>query len=270
MKPKPLIETNPYQKIPFWENHRVECGMSTRHDGNMCFYQADGKGVIQNRKRYFEKTGIDPQFTFMPDVVHSNEILEITQEDLGKGVYDPREAPKVDGVISFIPGSTLAVDPGDCPIILISDTQGSMIGLVHAGWKSLDKGIIKKIIDRIGNTLNPHNILVVLGVGICKDCYNFADNSNHPLIHNSAWNAYKQHTSNNTIAIDLYGYIHRELTRLKIPKNNITLLEHNTCTYHTMDDEGKPKYFSHRRAMNDSLDSAKNEGRFMTWIRLPI
>lgn len=259
-----------YQRTQFWQGHIVECGISTRNDGNMCFYQANGIGVIENRKHYFEKTGIDTQFIFMPDVVHGNEIIEITNKDLSKGVYDVNEAAKVDGVISSIPGSTLAVDTGDCPVILISDTQGLMIGLIHAGWQSLDKGIIKRMLGNICNKIEPCNILVVIGVGICKGCYSFPDDSNHPLINNPSWNTYKQHKSNNTIAIDLYSYIYDQLVSLGVPENNLSLLENNSCTCHTMDNEGKPKYFSHRRAMNESSDSAKEEGRFITWIHLPI
>lgn len=261
-------EPHKFGKIGPSEGSQVKYGISDRNDGNMCFVRAEGKGVEENRARYFKKAGINPDRVFVPDVIHSNEVIEIDTTDLGNGVYKTQNAAKVDGVISFIPNSTLALDSGDCPIILLFDPEKNMIGLVHAGWRSLEQGIIENMFAKISGRVMIKRVSILLGIGICKECYNFPMNINHPLFSNPTWNPYIHHHPNATKSIDLYEFILDRLKQGGIPKENISSFP-EICSFHTKDKEGNPLYFSHRRALKKDEESAKNEGRFITFIHLP-
>lgn len=255
-------------KLKFSEDFPAEYGISDRNDGSMCFYQANGRNVVENRQHFFKKVGINSDLTFMPDVIHGNEVIEINESDLGKGVYDAKHAAKVDGVISFISGSTLAVDTGDCPVILFSNKEGTMIGLVHAGWKSLDQGVIENIFATIGKRVAPTDILIVLGIGICKECYRFPLNLEHPMLNSPLWDPYKIYQLDDTVSIDLYGFITDRLKKAGVPGKNITSMA-KACSFHTKNNEGQPVLFSHRRASIEGQENAKNEGRFITFVHLP-
>jgi copper oxidase (laccase) domain-containing protein len=143
-----------------------------------------------------------------------------------------------------------------------------MIGLVHAGWKSLELGIIENLFATIDKRIAPTDISIVLGIGICKNCYRFPLNSDHPLIHNPAWNFYKMHYPDGYVGIDLYGFILDRLKQAGIPKTNISLSQ-EICSFHTKNLEGHSTFFSHRRASINGNEQAQKEGRFVVFVRLP-
>lgn len=250
------------------EQNPVRCGVSDRNNKNMCFFQDGGTDVVQNRTLFFEQAGIDPQRTVMPDVVHGSDVTVISEDDLGKGVFNLQGALKVDGLISYIPNSTLAVDTGDCPVLLFSDKNGKISGLAHAGWKSLDGGIIRNILKKINERTPLDQIDVTLGVGICSACYRFPENSQHPLINNPNWQKYQTSHPDKTIGFDFNGYIKDQLEEFGIPTENITL-NNGVCSCHSIDESGQNVFYSHRRASKEGADVSKKEGRFLTFIQLP-
>ncbi len=245
----------------------AQFGISDRHDGNMCFSQDEGRDVTENRERFFKKVGLDPRRTVMPDIVHGNEVAIVSESDLGSGVAGREQGLTVDGLISYTPDTTLAVDTGDCPVILFSDTEETMIGLAHAGWKSLDGGIIKNMIDKIKTKTPLEKISVALGVGICQDCYRFPEQNPHPLLSKPNWEPYRKKYPDGTVGINLNSYIRDQLEQAGLKPEQVKLQE-QACSYHSKDAEEQPKFFSHRRASQQSAEAAKQEGRFITFIHL--
>lgn len=242
-------------------------GVSHKEDGNMCFRQGQAMDVVKNRKRFFKKAGIDSDRTVVPDIVHGSDVKVVAENDLGKGVFDAQLALKVDGVISYIPDSILAVDTADCPVILFSNQKRNMIALAHAGWKSLDGGIIQNIVNKIQEKTSLDQVSLQVGVSICADCYNFPANADHPLLTNPNWKTYRTTNQDGSISIDLIAFIQDKLKQEGIRSENIKIQE--DCNCHARDAKGQNLYYSHRRASRESEDSAKKEGRFLTFIHLP-
>lgn len=234
----------------------------------MGFYQDGGRGVVENRRRFFEKAGIDPKRTVMPDIVHGNEVAVITGDDLGKDVLDLKHALQVDGLVSYVQDSTLAMDTGDCPVILFSSKDGSMIGLAHAGWRSLDGGIVGRMVQKIKEKTPSDAIEVTIGVGICPECYRFPKDMDHPLLTKPEWQAYRVSNPDGTVGIDLDAYIKEHLTRAGVRAEHIHTGE-DVCTSHSQDPRGQPRFYSHRRASKQGEDQAQREGRFITFVHLP-
>lgn len=76
---------------------------------------------------------------------------------------------EADGSFTKDPGIICAVRTADCLPIVFSNAQGTMVGIVHAGWKGLYKDIIYRFIEKFEET--PNNIYAWIGPGISQISY---------------------------------------------------------------------------------------------------
>lgn len=95
--------------------------------------------------------------------VHGAKI--VFAEDVASG-----DIPEADGIISRDPGDVLCIRTADCvPLLLWADAP-PLIAAVHAGWKGLAKGIVKKAVHCM-QTLGASQIHVSIGPSIGPCCY---------------------------------------------------------------------------------------------------
>ncbi|MBN2298633.1 MAG: polyphenol oxidase family protein [Deltaproteobacteria bacterium] len=100
---------------------------------------------------------------YVLDQVHSDGIV-FAEEVV------PGDIPSADGIISRDTDAVLCIRTADCvPVLLWADDM-PLIGAVHAGWRGLAKGIVKKGI-KLMQSLGASAIHVGIGpcIGIC--CY---------------------------------------------------------------------------------------------------
>lgn len=77
----------------------------------------------------------------------------------------------VDGHVSTVPGTALAVTIADCTPILIGHPRGA-IGALHAGWRGTAAGILDVGLDLLSSLGFPaEECAVYLGPAICGPCY---------------------------------------------------------------------------------------------------
>jgi polyphenol oxidase len=95
--------------------------------------------------------------------VHGNRVEVVETEDSG------RQIPDCDGLITTDPNLLLSVRVADCLPILITDKKGRFKGIIHAGWRGLDNGIIFNFFRVLKNALVFENedLLVNIGPHIC-------------------------------------------------------------------------------------------------------
>ncbi len=55
--------------------------------------------------------------------------------------------PTADAAITMRAGQVLAIMTADCLPLLLADTQGRIVGAVHAGWRGLAAGVIEATVD---------------------------------------------------------------------------------------------------------------------------
>lgn len=189
-------------------------------DGNMDFRFGDSKEVLENRNRFFKKTGV-------------KNIVEVTQVQGDKvlvvdKVFKPQR--EADGLITDKSDVFLMIKLADCMAIGFYDPKNKAIGLVHAGSKGLEKGIIKSIVSAMANNFktNPKDLIVKISPSI-GPCH------------------YK---------MDMWKKAENQLIQLGVLKENID--NPKICTYESLD------YFSHRK----SEDTKTMEGRFVTILGL--
>ena len=88
-----------------------------------------------------------------------------------------------DAIISTIKGG-IGIKTADClPIFIYSDNL-SVIAVIHSGWRGTARKILEKTVLEIKNNLhiNLKHLNFILGVAICKKCYNIKEDMYNEFI----------------------------------------------------------------------------------------
>lgn len=101
--------------------------------------------------------------------VHGQNIITATGQNIEEGAF----VVEADGAVTNTPGVPLAVRTADCLSIFIWDSKQKCIGLVHAGWRGSQKGIVINAVKRMSENwgCDPQDLCVAFGPGIRSCCY---------------------------------------------------------------------------------------------------
>jgi hypothetical protein len=149
----------------FKEIRGLKVFMSDKKDGNMKLFSSDFE---LNRKKYLEKVGLKYENLVSAKLEHRNQVAIV--KSLGS-----LESQKVlpgccDGLLSNDKDIILSVTSADCLPIFLFDSTKKVIGILHCGWRSIDKGIIEKALEKMRNNFQSDlkDVLVGIGPGIQK------------------------------------------------------------------------------------------------------
>ncbi|KKP58563.1 MAG: hypothetical protein UR51_C0005G0074 [Candidatus Moranbacteria bacterium GW2011_GWF1_34_10] len=201
--------------------------MSERKDGSMKLLEDDLN--VENRSNFFVKNGIDKENVFMAGMIHDSKVA----------IVDKNSPNLIEGVDALVSKEKifLAVTVADCVPVYFYDEKNKIIGVAHAGWKGITKGIIKNTLDKIiqlGGDFG--NIEVVLGPGIQKCHFEIKEDIVDKFKKYPQFVIFKK----DKIFVDLFGIIKRQLLDYKIKNRNISVSKE--CTF-----EDAKRYFSYRR-----------------------
>ncbi len=93
----------------------------------------------------------------IPDQYHSNKCLIATT----KNPY-----PKCDALVTSDNSLILGITTADCLPIIFYDTENQVIGIAHAGWKGLVKGVIQNTVKKM-LSLGAHKKSIKSIIGPC-------------------------------------------------------------------------------------------------------
>lgn len=157
-------------RIPLLENFGVEAVITTRAY-NMAF--EDNTNVSDRSKAYKTITMNWPDMV-CPCQVHGDGIFFAKIAHKGRGILERETAiAATDALVTNSRRLPLSVLTADCLPIFIFDYNKAAMGMIHAGWRGINKGIISKtirfMIDHLG--AQPSHLLVVMGPSIRSCCY---------------------------------------------------------------------------------------------------
>ncbi len=110
--------------------------------------------VLENRKSFGDLV--------IGEQVHGSNVYEAIKTDAGKML------PKTDALMTAQTGLSLGVFTADCLAVYFFDEKNRKISLVHAGWRGIEKNIIKKAIERFDDA---KNLYAAISPHIKKCCY---------------------------------------------------------------------------------------------------
>jgi YfiH family protein len=159
-----LSSRNIFYTMAIFSNHpQVITGVSEKDDGS-CRLWPDGalnQRSFKNRERFFHRIGVSPANVLGALPTHSNNVMTVGPNDRG------RIFAGVDGFVTAAPDVFLSVTAADCLPVFLYDPVRQAVGLLHAGWRGLQNGVVAAGIRKMQSLgSDPRNILAALGPGI--------------------------------------------------------------------------------------------------------
>ncbi|MCI7212043.1 MAG: peptidoglycan editing factor PgeF [Ruminococcus bromii] len=174
----PYLTYNSLSEIDF-----INHAFSTRLGGvstdeftsmNLAFNRVDSpENVTENYKRFCKSAGFDYESLTASSQDHHTFVRAVTKENVGVGIYKPKDIESVDALITNEPGVTLVTYYADCTPLFFVDTKQKAIGLAHAGWRGtvgrIGDNVVKKMQSLYGT--DPSDIKAAIGPAISVCCY---------------------------------------------------------------------------------------------------
>ena len=145
---------------------------------NMGLARGEAKEPVwENYRILAEAVGFSVDNYVTSQQTHTTNVRKVTAEDKGKGVWTDRGYTDVDGLITNVPGLTLATFYADCVPLFFVDPIHKAIGLSHSGWKGtvgkIGKVTVEMMREQYGS--EPKDILAAIGPSICQSCYEVSE-----------------------------------------------------------------------------------------------
>ena len=180
-------------EVPFFTFEHLEKtglvihGFSTRMGGvstgdcatmNLSFERGDlEESVRTNYELLGAAVGFSTDSLVFSKQTHTTNVRVVTEEDRGKGFLRERDYTDVDGLVTNVPGLTLATFYADCVPLFFVDPVHKAIGLSHSGWKGtvgkIGKVTVEKMTEMYGT--DPKDVLAAIGPSICQSCYEVSE-----------------------------------------------------------------------------------------------
>lgn len=174
----------PYLAYPVFEElPGFYHGFSTRLGGvsqgiyesmNLSFQRGDEKEhVLENYRRMADAIGFSLEKIVCSDQTHTTNIRVVNERDAGKGVLKEKDYRDVDGLVTNVPGLTLATSYADCVPLFFIDPVQRAVGLSHSGWKGTAGRIGAKTLEVMAKEYGtrPEDVYAAIGPSICQECY---------------------------------------------------------------------------------------------------
>ena len=253
-----------------WEQHDwLRHGFSRRTGGVSKVYGGDSlnlgwtkeddpASVAENRRRFVgavagEMIGKAGFVLVNVRQIHSAITRVIREEDEPlTGKLQTPEGKAVlegDGLMTSLPGVMLGVGTADCVPVLVADVKKRAVAAFHAGWRGTVARIVEQGIARMTDEYGsqPQDLIAAIGPGIGACCYAVGEEVRTAF---SSQFDYAEELflsdrkDSPSIYVDLWKANQRQLLAAGIEPSKITSI--GECTACSRDEQGRPRYFSHR------------------------
>lgn len=198
--------------------------------------------VRQKYEEVLSKTALD--HIALPNPVHKTDLFITRRDDRSAHIELPAiDRVNADAILVTEPGIGSGVTPADCPVINLVNTMERSTLQIHAGYRGINSGIVRKVFNELA-VANPEHYLAYISPYATKG---FAVHG--PVLESL--------TENPTVApfvykdgdnhyIDMGGALKRQLMNEGIPEDNIEISRENTLA--------NPSLFSYRNKIEKGAD----------------
>jgi copper oxidase (laccase) domain-containing protein len=170
--------------------------------------------------------------------VHGARVVDVT----APGEHAGAEA---DAAVTLHEGVVLCILTADCAPISFTSAEG-VSGVAHAGWKGLADGVIAATADAL-RARGATDIEAALGPCIHPSCYEFSP-ADLDVVATRLGDHVRSTTADGRPALDLPGAV-----RHALGDAGVRLVEDaSACTACDLDDDGRPRWCSHRARAEDA------------------
>ncbi len=118
--------------------------------------------VQQNRLRLAESADLTSERIGWLNQVHGTDVVELTPDNVG-------QIAEADASYTRHPGIACAILTADCLPVVLSDSEGTVVGAAHCGWRSLCGGVIENLVSAMA--VAPETLQAWLGPAIGPDSF---------------------------------------------------------------------------------------------------
>ncbi len=142
---------------------------------NMALHVGDNsQKVLANRNKVAQALNYDAKRVTTCAQVHGHQVVEVTPSLIGKGAFAYEDTIRdTDGLITREKEAPLMLFYADCVPVMLVDTKGTGIALVHAGWRGAVGNIALRALEMMEERFGtePKNVVAALGSSIGPCCY---------------------------------------------------------------------------------------------------
>ena len=152
--------------------------------GNMAYQVDDGKDVRKHRHHLAELLNIPSnKFTYVHQH-HSDIIMEVTKDDIGKGINAFEDGLECDALYTRLKGIPLCIFHADCVPIFFIDEKEDLVGIIHAGFKGTMKHVAYKAFKEViaKEKLNIEDLKFYIGPFRMKQSFEVDEQSKASII----------------------------------------------------------------------------------------
>ena len=204
------------------------------------------KNVLNNLKVVCKKINCSSKNLILLNQIHSNKFYFIN-----KNYKFKKKKLNGDALITNVKKIALGVLVADCVPVLIYDKNLKIISAIHAGWKSVYKEIIKKVVKfLIKKGSNTKNLVAVIGPSISEKSYEVQKDFKDKFLKKDKQSKFFFKIRKNKTYFGLNKYVYYHLKKLGI--KNLEIIKKNTF-------DPKNNFFSARKSIqNKENDYGRN------------
>ena len=133
----------------------------------------DENNVKENYRIFCKASGLDFSKLVLSQQTHTNNLRIVTEDDIGKGVWQKLDYSDIDGLITAKKGLVLVTQYADCTPLAFYDPIKKVVATSHAGWRGTVAEIAAKTVEMMVSQFgsDPRDIIVGIGPHISKCCY---------------------------------------------------------------------------------------------------
>ena len=204
------------------------------------------KNVLNNLKIVCKKINCSSKNLILLNQIHSSKFCFID-----KNYKFKKKKLNGDALITNIKKIALGVLVADCVPVLIYDKNLKIISAIHAGWKSVYKEIIKKVVKfLIKKGSNTKNLVAVIGPSISEKSYEVQKDFKDKFLKKDKQSKFFFKIRKNKTYFGLNKYVYDQLKKIGI--KNLEIINKDTF-------DQKNNFFSSRRSIrNKENDYGRN------------
>ena len=204
------------------------------------------KNVLNNLKIVCKKINCSSKNLILLNQIHSSKFYFIN-----KNYKFKKKKLNGDALITNVKKIALGVLVADCVPVLIYDKNLKIISAIHAGWKSVYKEIIKKVVKfLIKKGSDTKNLVAVIGPSISEKSYEVQKDFKDKFVKKDKQSKFFFKIRKNKTYFGLNKYVYYHLKKLGI--KNLEIIKKNTF-------DPKNNFFSARRSIqNKENDYGRN------------
>ncbi|MEZ8241696.1 peptidoglycan editing factor PgeF [Vibrio splendidus] len=159
--------------IPDWNApQNVKAFASTRFDGcstgayqglNLGMHVGDDTSLVESNRIWLKQQSKMPIAPVWLNQTHSTDVVTVLEP-----VTNVLDA---DGAFTSAKGIVCSAMTADCLPVILTDTKGTQVAAVHAGWRGLAGGILENAVAKFSNLDSENQIMAWLGPAIGKDAF---------------------------------------------------------------------------------------------------